>query len=148
MLRRAKRIKGDLLFQVAEASRLPYASGRFDAVLVYSVFHYFPSYDYAKKALGELLRVCQEDGIVWIGDVPDKAQKEQALSHRARLMRENVPVWPWPDVGPLNQRFYHQAFFIEFCAGAAYRYRIVPQKVKGYIQGQYRFNVAIQKRRR
>jgi SAM-dependent methyltransferase len=146
MLQRARRINPNLEIQVAEAVRLPYASARFDAVLVYSVFHYFPSDDYARNALRELYRICRPDGRIWIGDVPDQAQQQAALAHRARLMKENDPVWPWPEVGRLDQRFYDQQFFVEFAEGADCELNFMRQQIDGYLQGQYRYNVHILKR--
>jgi ubiquinone/menaquinone biosynthesis C-methylase UbiE len=145
MLKRARRINDKLEMQVAEASRLPYRSNTFDAILVYSVYHYFPSYEYATHVLGELYRVCRDRGRIWIGDVPEKTKKEKALLHRKQAMKQSVPKWSWPDVGELKHRFYDDAYFAEFCESMGCKYRIVPHSVEGYVQGKYRFNVYIEK---
>ncbi len=145
MLRRAHQFDNRLWIQVAEASYLPYPSNTFDAILAYSVFHYFPSYGYARQVLGELYRVCQDDGRIWIGDIPDNSKKHVALIHRERLMKRSTPKWTWPNVGPLEQRFYDQDFFTRFAEGVGCTYRIVQQSVAGYIQGQYRFNLFMKK---
>jgi len=146
MLKRAHMHKEDAEVQVAEARHLPYASGEFNAILVYSVFHYFPTREYAKKALRELFRLICKNGRIWIGDVPDKSKRHQALLHREKLMKESAPKWPWPKVGPLEQRFYDKQFFIEFCESVDCDYRVEKQNVKGYVQGRYRFNIYIVKR--
>jgi len=146
MLARARRMKPALQLQSAEANHLPYAAANFDAVLVYSVFHYFPSDEYAGQALRELLRVCRPGGRIWIADVPDKANRDRALAHRSRMMQQERPKWHWPDVGPLKHRFYDQEFFITFAQEHDCDSQIVPQTVPGYVQGQYRFNVLLQKR--
>lgn len=146
MLLRARRVDRHLQVQAAEASRLPYRAGQFDAVLLYSVMHYFPSYAYANRVLQELYRVCRAGGRIWIGDVPDRALRDQALQHRQRLMNENVPKWRWPEVGPLEHRFYQRDFFAEFAQATGSHYQISPQSVPGYIQGRYRFSVLIRKR--
>jgi ubiquinone/menaquinone biosynthesis C-methylase UbiE len=145
MVMRAWQINNKLKILVSEANNLPYASNEFDAILVYSVFHYFPSNDYAKRALRELYRVCRNKGRIWIGDVPDKSRQEQALLHRERLMKQTKPKWPWPNLGPLEQRFYEKVFFVEFCERVGCKHRIVPQSVEGYVQGKYRYNVFIEK---
>lgn len=44
-------------------------------MLCYSVFHYFPNKKYAYKAIDELLRVCKNNGIILIGDLPSKKHK-------------------------------------------------------------------------
>jgi len=145
MLRRARRIKKDLEIHVAEASYLPYGSNQFDAILVYSVFHYFPSNEYANRVLSELYRVCRKKGRIWIGDIPDRSQKRQALLHREKMMKQSTPKWLWPNVGPLEQRFYRKEFFVEFCENKECEYRIEKQSVEGYVQGKYRYNVYIEK---
>jgi len=145
MLIRARRINNKLQVQVAEASHLPYLADEFDAILVYSVFHYFPSYEYALDTLNELYRVCRSGGRIWLGDVPDKSKRQEALSHRERLMKQSTPRWPWPDIGPLEQRFYDQAFFMTFAERTGSNYRFVRQSVEGYVQGQYRYNVLLEK---
>jgi len=145
MLKRARQLNEQISLQVSEASYLPYASNLFDAILVYSVFHYFPSEEYARRVLNELHRVCQMGGKIWLGDIPEKSKKKQALAHRERLMQQSTPKWAWPKVGPLEQRFYDREFFIRFAENVRCDYRFVEQSVKGYIQGRYRFNVLLQK---
>ena len=146
MAKRARRINEKFKIQVSEASNLPYVSNEFDAILVYSVFHYFPSNDYAIATLREIFRVSRKNGRFWIGDVPDKSKQRQALLHREQLMKKSAPKWSWPKVGPLEQRFYDKIFFTEFCESVDCIYRFVQQRVKGYVQGKYRYNVFIEKR--
>jgi ubiquinone/menaquinone biosynthesis C-methylase UbiE len=146
MLNRARQINKSVNVLAAEANRLPYVSGEFDAILVYSVFHYFPSSDYACQVLRELYRLCSEKGKIWIGDIPDLSKRQLALEHRERLMKQNTPKWTWPDVGPLEQRFYDRAFFVEFCESVDCVFRLEDQTVEGYLQGKYRFNLFIEKR--
>jgi ubiquinone/menaquinone biosynthesis C-methylase UbiE len=146
MAKRARRINKKLEIQVSEASNLPYVSNEFDAILVYSVFHYFPSNDYANRALREIFRICRKNGRIWIGDVPDKSKQRQALLHREQLRKKSVPKWPWPNIGPLEHRFYNKIFFAEFCESVDCKYRFVQQSVEGYVQGKYRYNVFIEKR--
>lgn len=80
MAKRGRRINSALMIQGAEACALPYATNAFDAILIYSVFHYFPSYNYASRALSELLRVCRQNGRIWLGDVPDAPGRSRRLS--------------------------------------------------------------------
>jgi ubiquinone/menaquinone biosynthesis C-methylase UbiE len=146
MVKRAQQINNELMIQVTEACYLPYVSNEFDAILVYSVFHYFPSNDYANRTLRELLRVCRKNGRIWIGDIPDKSKQQQALLHREQLMKQSQPKWRWPNIGPLEHRFYDPKFFIEFCKRAGCKCQFVQQTVEGYVQGNYRYNAFIEKR--
>jgi ubiquinone/menaquinone biosynthesis C-methylase UbiE len=145
MLTRARRIAPRLPVQAAEANHLPYAAATFDALLVYSVCHYFPAHDYARQAVAEMLRVCRTGGRIWIADVPDEALRDQALAHRARLMQAEEPKWPWPQVGPLAHRFYDRDFFTALAQEHGCHHQITPQTVPGYIQGRYRFNILLRK---
>jgi ubiquinone/menaquinone biosynthesis C-methylase UbiE len=145
MLIRARQMMPSLLVQAAEASQLPYTSASFDAVLVYSVFHYFPSCEYAGRALREIARVCRPGGRIWIADVPDKTKQDQALAHRTRLMQQERPKWRWPEVGPLTHRFYDREFFADHAQDLGCELQVLPQSVPGYVQGQYRFNILLQK---
>ena len=88
----------------------------------------------------------EERGRIWIGDIPDKSNQLQALLHRDQLMKQSQPKWRWPELGGLEHRFYDQKFFIEVCDREGWIYRFLKQRVKGYVQGQYRFNIFISKR--
>lgn len=76
-------------FSVGEAASLPFADAAFDRVLCYSIFHYFPSDDYAAQAVRELVRVCRPGGVVLIGDILDK-QKEDDVKGRSDLAVEKA----------------------------------------------------------
>ena len=62
-------------FVQCEAANLPFKDSYFDRVLCYNVFQYFPSKEYAREVIKELLRVTKKGGIIMIGDVPSKPQK-------------------------------------------------------------------------
>ena len=62
MAKRARRINKNLDIRVSKANNLPYVPNEFDAILVYSVIHYFPSNDYANRALREIFRICRKNG--------------------------------------------------------------------------------------
>lgn len=66
----------DKLFQ-SEANNLPFEDAYFDWVFAYSVFHYFPSVEYAEQALHEMGRVSRKG--IFIGDLPTSSHHEDHL---------------------------------------------------------------------
>ena len=80
MLRQAQRLnipRSD--FCAVEGARLAFAAQSFDRALCYSVFNNFPSLDYARAVIHELVRAVKPGGIVLIGGVPNVARQEEYL---------------------------------------------------------------------
>jgi len=81
--------KGDFLLEVVtEACELPFKNDEFDAILSFSVFFYFPDYEYAEKVLSEMLRVSKKDAKILIADIPDLSKKEESERHRREALSE------------------------------------------------------------
>lgn len=72
MIEIAKDIVNDGEFLVSQTKNLPFENNLFDRIICYSVFHYFPDYNYAVKTIEELIRVCKPGGNIFIGDIPSK----------------------------------------------------------------------------
>jgi ubiquinone/menaquinone biosynthesis C-methylase UbiE len=62
---------------LAEASHLPFPDQSFDHVLAYSVFHYFPSQEYAGLVCREMERIAKRS--VFIGDLPMQSHNSDHL---------------------------------------------------------------------
>jgi len=75
-----KKILGNEVY-VADACTLPFEEKEFDKAFSYSVFHYFPDYDYVGLVLEEIRRVTK--GIFLIGDLP-------LVSHDANHLLFNI----------------------------------------------------------
>lgn len=78
-------------FSVGEARTVPFAGASFERVLCYSIFHYFPSDDYAVEAIGELVRVCRPGGVVLVGDLLDKACEAEIKGSSNRDFERKIP---------------------------------------------------------
>lgn len=74
LILKAKKFKKSRLVQ-CEAAYFPFKNNYFNRVICYNAFQYFPSKEYARKVIKELLRVTKKGGIIMIGDVPSKPQK-------------------------------------------------------------------------
>lgn len=122
---------------VAEANNLPFENNSFDKVLAHSIFQYFPSYEYTLESMQEMMRVCRNPGIVYIGDIPDIRKKEENDSLRRKIDLAKVSN---PE---LQHRFYNKDFFREMCEEKRLKCKIFDQNIKGYINSRFRFNVLI-----
>ena len=62
---------------IAEANDIPFRDKYFDRVFSYSVFHYFPTKQYANDVVREMLRVSKGD--IFIGDIPKRSSVNEHL---------------------------------------------------------------------
>ncbi len=112
-------------FHKGEASDLHYfKDNMFDSVYSFSVFHYFPNLQYAKKSIREMLRVSKNKRI-YIGDIPDLEKKKEA-----ELSREV----------PSDHLYYPKSFFL-----GNYKCEIFDSKIDGYGNSKFRYNVVIKR---
>ena len=65
-------------FQLADASRLPFADGEFDVVVCRLAFHHF---EQAPRMLGEMVRVCTPQGTVAVEDIVVSEHPGRATYH-------------------------------------------------------------------
>lgn len=91
MVRKAKILLPQGSFHQSEASKLDFENGQFDRVLSYSIFHYFPSYEYALQTIKELIRVTEKDGIVLVGDLLDASFEEEIKSRSDLKYEQTIP---------------------------------------------------------
>jgi len=110
----------------------------YDVVFAYSVFQYFPDFCYASKAIDEMFRICKDDGIVFIGDVPDIDLMFDFFDFTGRDIKkfDNDSRRPMP-------LFYSKSFFRRFgsciivnnknfCNDSRFRFNVK------YVNGRYR----------
>ena len=102
MIEQARMIVPHGHFDVCDANDLKFENSRFDRVMAYSIFHYFPDFDYALTVIREMIRVCKKGGIVLIGDILDNAfengiKESSDLDYEKRI--------------PLIQRYSEWKFF-------------------------------------
>ncbi|HEY4363764.1 MAG TPA: class I SAM-dependent methyltransferase [Bryobacteraceae bacterium] len=127
----ARKALPGLDIRVAEAAKLPFAEGSFDAVLSHGVFLYFPNAEYATRALLEMIRVTRGAARLFISDIPDLAKKEQCLAARRAAGASVVP----------EHLYLAKEFFEDFASEHSLRVRIWDQDVPDYENTPYRFNV-------
>lgn len=116
---------------IAQASNIPFDNETFNKVLCHSVIQHFPNLNYCKKAAKEMYRVCKFGGLIYIVDIPDLAKEKAYMIARNKI----------PDKHNLKRLQYKKIFFKKMFPNV----KIFDQKLKGYGNSKYRFNVLIKK---
>ncbi|MEM9585155.1 MAG: class I SAM-dependent methyltransferase [Pseudomonadota bacterium] len=76
------------VFETGEAKELDFEKKDFDAVVSHSVFHYFPSTDYALESFSKMIDHTREGGIVALTDMHLASMKEAHEKHRMEMIGE------------------------------------------------------------
>ncbi len=99
-------------FYYSEANSLPFDDKVFDKVVCFSVFFYFPSYEYAEQSLYEMLRVLRPGGSILIGEVSDLDKKDIAMKLRgeSQQIRKNRAI----DSSQVGHLYYSVDFLSNF----------------------------------
>lgn len=121
----------------AEAASLPFRTDSFDRILSSGVFLYFPDFGYARRAVEDMARACAPGGRFLIMDVPDLARKDEAERRRAEPSdRKRLSADP-----ALNHLYYPRSFFQDLGGLLGARVEVVDQAIRGYANGDFRYNV-------
>jgi SAM-dependent methyltransferase len=144
---------------VADASRVPISSESVDRVLSFSVFQCFPSEEYTRRVLVEMMRICRPGGVIVIGDVYGVMEKQAQLLERLGLSRtladallvEFAPFWRLrqrlrSSGDGLRRRAFSRAFFRDALRGYPCDVEFLRQETPGRPYMQLRFDIRITKR--
>ena len=86
MLRRARLFDSRTDYVLGEGGRIPFQDSTFDCVICVAAFFLFPSFEYARVALGEMKRVVKPNGRIIIANVPARFSR----GHLRYLMLQPV----------------------------------------------------------
>ncbi|MCZ2721219.1 class I SAM-dependent methyltransferase [Marinomonas sp. 15G1-11] len=92
MIGEAKKLLPAGTFYQSQASQLPFDDNEFERVLSYSIFHYFPSYQYALDVIKEMIRVCKPGGVILIGDILDNRFEQDIKSNSNLEYEKTIPL--------------------------------------------------------
>ncbi len=128
------------MFKVSEANSLPFENDCFDVIISFSVFHYFPSLDYAENVVKEMIRVLRNNGSILIADINDSEKKEEYYSIRtSENINQNHKV---KNISPAHM-FYHKSFFENIALSMGLNINIVDNvdlDIPFYTQSNYRYS--------
>jgi len=86
LLKKHKQLLGNKLV-LAEANKLPFDDESFTNVFAFSIFQYFPNFEYGDQVIKEMFRVCEKGGKVFIGDLPFKSHSEDHMLYEMDSMK-------------------------------------------------------------
>ena len=75
-----------------DANNLPFSNQITEYALTYSIFHYFPSYQYAVNCIYELIRITKDKGRILIGDILDIKYKKSILLSDKKHISSKLPL--------------------------------------------------------
>lgn len=92
MIAKAKELLPSGQFYQSDAQNLNFNDKTFDRVLSYSIFHYFPSYEYALSVILQMIRVTKVNGVVLIGDLLDSEFEADIKGKSDLAYEEKIPL--------------------------------------------------------
>lgn len=122
-----------------EANNLDFTT-TYDAVISYSVFHYFPDYEYAWSVLERMYK--KSTRVLGIMDIHDLQKKSEFLRHR----RELTPDYDIRYSG-LEKLFYNKSFFLDFADKYNCDIKFEKSDVKGYWNNKFVYNCYLYKQK-
>lgn len=125
-----KRIPKNIKTYLSEANKLSFPNNYFDKVFSFSVFQYFPNFEYAREVIKEMYRVCKYEGRILICDIPN-INKKALYFKKKKLEHHN-----------LKRLFYSKNFFKKQYKNS----KIFDHWFRGYDNSKYRFNIIINKK--
>ncbi len=162
LIRRAQDFGVDrsrLRLGVADASRIPIRAEAVDRVLSYSVFQCFPSNDYTRRVLNEMMRICRPGGVIVIGDVHGVMEKQARFLARLGISREiaDALLRPLTPLWRMRQHFrergdglYRRSFSRRFFRDALRKHHceieFLCQETHGRPYSKLRYDIRITKR--
>ncbi|QTL34230.1 methyltransferase domain-containing protein [Pseudoalteromonas viridis] len=93
----------------SEAHIIPFDC-RFERILCYSIFHYFPSLEYAEHVIEEFIRVAKPGAIILLGDLLDKQFEQQIKEGSDMNIEKQLPIihrysqWLFIDIEGLSRQ--------------------------------------------
>ena len=127
-------------FFVSEAIFNPFAGRSFDVVISHSVFHYFPTVDYAFSVVDEMAKALRTGGQIALLDLNDAACEGDYHKERMKGFRS---VEEYEEKYRHHRHlFFSKELIIDWLARCSIsNVQFLPHPVKSYGNAQFRFNV-------
>ena len=127
-------------FTLNEAKNLN-VEEKYDFVVSFSVFFYFPSYEYAELTLNNMYKKSRKG--IMILDIPNLLTQDICEKNRRGVLSEKEYEKKYNN---LNHLYYSKKFFINFAKKNHHKlYVIEDQKIDNYVNNDFRFNFVMLK---
>lgn len=119
MIEQARTIVRHGHFCIGNANDLKFGNGQFDRVMAYSIFHYFPDFDYAATVVLEMIRVSKKGGLILIGDILDHAFENKIKGGSDLDYEKKIPLiqryseWKFFDLKKFARLFGNNVHSVE-----------------------------------
>jgi len=121
-------------WNVSEAIDLPI--DRYDHIVSFSTFFYFPNYEYAKEVLYKM--IMKANKTVSIFDIADLGKKEDCEN-----WRKNNIIGYSDKYTELQHLYYSKEWWCNILNDLGVNYKIYEQNIQGYGNSQWRYNITI-----
>lgn len=113
----------------------------YDSVCSFSVFHYFPSLQYAKEVIAKMIDKTRKK--VLFLDILDLEQREADIAYKKQICGDDYEKLY---EGTTKHLYYPKDLFVEFAKSKRCEIHIEQQNIKGYANSPFRFNVIMEKK--
>lgn len=128
-------------FAAADAQSLPYANSVFDRAIAGSCFLYLPDARSASDALAELIRVLKPGGYGAVTDLPDRDLRDESERFRRGELGDGAYERRYAE---LKHQYFGRDEMIALSNRLGCRAETTTQKIAGYGNSPYRFNLWIE----
>jgi|TARA_B110000444_G_scaffold260660_1_gene308516 cyclopropane fatty-acyl-phospholipid synthase-like methyltransferase len=143
LIKKSKKYFPKIKFQCGEISKLNSFKKNFDLIFSHSVFHYFNNYQYAESLIKKMLSKLEDNGYIYILDVPDKDKEKKYVK---QLVGKIGATEFKKKYGMCSHLFYKKSFFRDIAKKNHLKIKIFNQNFKYYENSKYRYNVIFQKK--
>jgi ubiquinone/menaquinone biosynthesis C-methylase UbiE len=132
-------------FYCMNGRKLKFPDNSFDRVFAYFVFINLPHWRHCEQIMVEMLRVVRKDqGLILIGDLPDKDKQSQQVSEASKINQFQPGLNPFRRISQLlapdfTIQYFSKAQFLEWGAKQGLKTEIVQSVIGKY--SPYRFDV-------
>ncbi|CAO6130748.1 UbiE Methylase involved in ubiquinone/menaquinone biosynthesis [Candidatus Pelagibacterales bacterium] len=132
-------------FYLQKAHQINFKKSFFDVVLIYSAIQYFPSTRYFKKVIVKISRILRNNGLLFLGDIPDADQEETIKRQKLRILGKREYKKKYINT-KLKHLYLNRSEVMESLSNNFAKIEISNSKTRGIEEIGNRFDIAARKK--